>query len=64
MKQRFLFTMFALIGLVFTLTPALSPDTAHSAAPEDVEKITKELRQLSNQWTQAFINKDLVKTAR
>ena len=43
----------------------LSPDTARSAAPaDDSENITKELRQLSNQWTQAFINKDLVKTAR
>ena len=43
----------------------LSLDTASSAAQvDDSENITKELRQLSNQWTQAFINKDLVKTAR
>ena len=61
MKRRCLFTMlFALTGLEFAFTPGLSPDTAHSAAPDDdAEKITKELTQLSNQWAQAFIHKDM-----
>lgn len=36
MNRLFLFPMlFALTGLVFALTLGLSPDTAHSAAPDD-----------------------------
>ena len=36
MDRLFLFPMlFALTGLVFALTLGLSPDTAHSAAPDD-----------------------------
>ncbi|MBM82554.1 MAG: hypothetical protein CMJ78_18475 [Planctomycetaceae bacterium] len=58
---------FALTGLVFTSLTALSPDTAHSAAPDDdaettakelKQTIAKELKQFSNQWAQAFVNKD------
>ena len=61
MKRLFLCTMFfALTGLVSTLLTGLSPDTAHSAAPDyDAKTIAKELKQLSNQWAQAFTNKDL-----
>ena len=61
MKRLFLFTtFFALTGLVFALTPGLAPDTVYSAAPDDdAEKIKKEITQLTNQWTQAFIHKDL-----
>ena len=61
MKRLFLFTMFfALTALVFAFTPGLSPDTVHSAAPDDdAEKITNELMQLSNQWAKAFTHKDL-----
>ena len=51
---------FALTGLVFTSLTGLSPDTAHSAAPDDdVKEIAKELRQLSNQWAKAFTNHDV-----
>ena len=51
---------FALTGLVFTSLTGLSPDTAHSAAPDDDAKaIAKELRQLSNQWAKAFTNHDV-----
>ena len=61
MKRLFLCTMFvALTGLVSTLLTGLSPDTAHSAAPDyDAKTIAKELKQHSNQWAQAFTNKDL-----
>ena len=61
MKRLFLFTMFfALTALLFALTPGLSPDAVHSAAPDDdVERITNELMQLSNQWAKAFTHKDL-----
>ena len=61
MTRLFLFTMtFALTGLVFALTPGLSPDAAHSAAPADeAEKVKKVITQLSNQWGQVFINRDL-----
>ena len=61
MKRLFLFTtFFALTGLVFALTPGLAPDTVYSASPDDdAEKIKKEITQLTNQWTQAFIHKDL-----
>ena len=61
MKRLLLFTMlFALTALIFALTPGLSPDAVHSAAPDDdVEKITNELMQLSNQWAKAFTHKDL-----
>ena len=61
MKRLFLCTLFfALAGAVSMLLTGLSPDTAHSAASGDVAKtITKELKQLSTQWAQAFTNKDL-----
>ena len=60
MKRLFLFTMFfAVTGLVFALTPGFSLDTAHSAAPDDdVEKITKELTQLSIPWGKAPLTRD------
>ena len=51
---------FSLTGLVFTSLTGLSPDPAHSAAPDDDAKtIAKELRQLSNQWAKAFTNHDV-----
>ena len=61
MKRLFLFTtFFALTGLVFALTPGLAPDTVYSAAPDDdAEKTKKEITQLTNQWAQVFIHKDL-----
>ena len=60
MKRLFLCTMFfALTGLLFALMPGLSPDTAHSAGPDyDVEKIAKELTQLSIPWGKAPLTKD------
>jgi len=60
MRRLFLFTMlFAVTGLVFALTPGLSPDTAYSAAPDyDAEKITKELTQLSIPWGKAPLTRD------
>ena len=61
MKRLFVCVLlFALTGLVFALIPGISPDAAHSAAPgDDSEKVEKEITQLSVQWGQIFINKDL-----
>ena len=60
MKRLFLYTLlFALTGLVFALTSGVSPDVAHSAAPNDNdEKITKLLTQLSSGWGKAALTKD------
>jgi len=60
MKRLFLCAMFfALTGLLFALMPGLSPDTAHSAAPDyDAEKIVKELTQLSVSWGKAPLTKN------
>ena len=60
MKRLFLCTLFfALAGLASALLTGLSPDIAHSAAPDyDAKKIAKELKQLSIPWGKAPITKN------